>query len=116
MGKPRIARKSQTVNFSTEATGGQEAIDLIPQIHPNVIILDLMMPDVDGFAVLEAIKANQDTRSIPVIVVTAKTLTQEERDTLNNGVKALLQKGIFGQQELLADVATALEKLKMSSD
>jgi signal transduction histidine kinase/DNA-binding response OmpR family regulator len=94
-----------------EAAGGQEAITLIQQIHPHVIILDLMMPEVDGFAVLEAVKSDKMTRSIPIIVVTAKDLTQEERDTLTMGVEVLLQKGLFGQQELLADVAAALERI-----
>jgi signal transduction histidine kinase/DNA-binding response OmpR family regulator len=94
-----------------EAAGGQEAITLIRQIHPHVIILDLMMPEVDGFAVLEAVKSDKVTRSIPIIVVTAKDLSQEERDTLNAGVEVLLQKGLFEQQELLADVAAALERI-----
>jgi len=94
-----------------EATGGQEAITLVRQVQPHVIVLDLMMPDVDGFAVLEAIKTDEATRSIPIIVVTAKDLTQEERDRLNRGVEALLQKGLFEQQELLADVAAALEQI-----
>jgi signal transduction histidine kinase/DNA-binding response OmpR family regulator len=94
-----------------EAAGGQEAITLVRQIHPHVIILDLMMPEVDGFAVLEAVKSDKMTRSIPIIVVTAKDLTQEERDTLNMGVEVMLQKGLFEQQELLADVAAALERI-----
>jgi CheY-like chemotaxis protein len=95
-----------------EAAGGQEAITLVQEIRPQVIILDLMMPDVDGFAVLEAVKSDHTTRSIPIVVVTAKDLTQEERDILNMGVEALLQKGLFEQQELLADVAAALERLE----
>jgi CheY-like chemotaxis protein len=95
-----------------EAAGGQEAITLVREIKPQVIILDLMMPDVDGFAVLEAVKSDHTTRSIPIVVVTAKDLTQEERDILNMGVEALLQKGLFEQQELLADVAAALERLE----
>jgi len=95
-----------------EATGGQEAITLVRQVRPHVIILDLMMPDIDGFAVLESVKADESTRSIPIIVVTAKDLTQEERDRLNKGVEALLQKGLFEQQALLADVAAALERIK----
>ena len=94
-----------------EAAGGQEAITLVRQVQPNIIILDLMMPDVDGFAVLESIKADKTTRSIPIIVVTAKELTQEERDILNKGVEALLQKGLFDQHELLADVAAVLANL-----
>jgi CheY-like chemotaxis protein len=91
-----------------EAAGGQEAIDLVEKVRPSIIILDLMMPDVNGFAVLESVKANKATRSIPIIVVTAKTLTQEERNVLNKGVQSLLQKGLFGQEELLADVSAAL--------
>ena len=99
-----------------EATGGQEAIEMVGQITPHVIILDLMMPDVDGFAVLEAVKSDKATRSIPIIVVTAKDLTQEERDILNRGVEALLQKGLFEQRELLADVAAALERISARAD
>ena len=99
-----------------EATGGREAIALVRNRRPNLIILDLMMPDVDGFAVLESIKADKATRSIPVVVVTAKTLSQKERDTLNKGVEALLEKGIFERQELLADVAAALDRLTTTSD
>ena len=94
-----------------EASGGQEAITLIQQRPPDIIILDLMMPNVDGFAVLEAVKTDKNTRSIPIIVVTAKELTQDEKETLTSGVESLLQKGIFEQQELLADVAAALERL-----
>jgi PAS domain S-box-containing protein len=95
-----------------EATGGQEAIDLISSVRPNIIVLDLMMPDVDGFTVLESIKADTETRHIPIIVVTAKDLSQQERRTLTKRVEALLQKGIFEQQELLADVAAALRRIE----
>jgi CheY-like chemotaxis protein len=70
------------------------------------------MPDVDGFTVLESIKADKETRHIPIIVVTAKDLSQQERKTLNKRVEALLQKGIFEQQELLADVAAALKRIE----
>jgi PAS domain S-box-containing protein len=99
-----------------EAAGGQEAIALVHTERPHIIILDLMMPDLDGFAVLESIKADKTTRSIPVIVVTAKILTAEEQDTLNRRVQSLLQKGIFEQEELLADVAAALERLAPVGD
>ncbi len=98
-----------------EAASGQEAIALVRQARPDVIVLDLLMPDVDGFAVLEAVKADEVTRSIPIIVVTAKDLSQEERDTLNSRVEALLQKGLCDQQELLAEVAEALGRLGVSS-
>ena len=103
--------ESQPEYEVVEATGGQEAINLVHQIKPAIIILDLMMPEVDGFAVLEAVKSNRETRSIPIIVVTAKELTIEERERLNQGVASLLEKGIFQQQELLADVAAALQRI-----
>jgi signal transduction histidine kinase/CheY-like chemotaxis protein/putative methionine-R-sulfoxide reductase with GAF domain len=99
-----------------EASGGLEAIRLVQEEQPHIIVLDLMMPDVDGFAVLESVKADEATRSIPIIVVTAKDLTQEERDMLNRGVEALLQKGLYEQQELLADVVAALERIKRNEE
>jgi K+-sensing histidine kinase KdpD/DNA-binding response OmpR family regulator len=94
-----------------EAAGGQEAINLVKQVFPHIIILDLMMPEMDGFAVLEAIKRDETTRSIPIIVVTAKDLTDEERQALNHNVTALIQKGLLNKNELLEDVAAALRKL-----
>ncbi|HOT90649.1 MAG TPA: GAF domain-containing protein [Anaerolineae bacterium] len=95
-----------------EATGGAEAIDLIHTTLPNLLILDLMMPDVDGFAVLENIKMTPETRDIPVIVVTAKELSPSERERLQKRVQALLQKGLFDQNQLLSDVVSALDRLK----
>ena len=94
-----------------EAEGGEEAIKLIRELHPHIVILDLLMPRVDGFTVLESIKSDRQTRSIPVIVVTAKELNEEERQRLTHRVEALVQKGVLRQDELLEDVAAALRKL-----
>jgi len=94
-----------------EASGGEEAITLVEEARPNIIILDLMMPDLDGFSVLEFVKSNEVTRSIPVIVVTAKELTEEDRHRLNHRVETLVQKGVLKQEELLEDMAEALLKL-----
>jgi len=94
-----------------EAGSGQEAILLVHQRRPHIIILDLLMPEMDGFAVLEALKADEATRSIPIIVVTAKELTERDRQVLNNRIEALIQKGVLRREELLEDVASALRKL-----
>ncbi len=94
-----------------EAASGQEAILMVRQRRPHIIILDLLMPEVDGFAVLEAVKADESTRSIPIIVVTAKELTERERQLLNHRIEALIQKGVLQREELLEDVAAALRKL-----
>jgi len=94
-----------------EAASGQEAIALVRRARPHIIILDLMMPDVDGFAVLEAVKSDELTRSIPIIVVTAKDLTDEDLQQLNHKIDALIQKGVLEREELLEDVSAALRKL-----
>jgi signal transduction histidine kinase/CheY-like chemotaxis protein len=94
-----------------EAAGGEEAVMLLEELRPHIIILDLMMPEVDGFAVLESVKSNEATRSIPVIVVTAKELTEGDRRRLNHRVETLVHKGVLKQGELLEDVAAALGKL-----
>ncbi|NBD36584.1 MAG: response regulator, partial [Chloroflexi bacterium] len=93
-----------------EAPGGAEAIAQIHTHTPSAVVLDLMMPEVDGFAVLEHLKANKETRDIPVIVVTAKELSTEEHERLQHGVEFLMQKGIFDQQQLLHDIETALNR------
>jgi len=95
-----------------EASGGKAGIDLVIQRQPDIIILDLMMPEVDGFAVLEAIKREPETRTIPVIVVTAKELTEEERQRIDGQVEVLLRKGLFTEHELLEGVAKALDRVE----
>lgn len=94
-----------------EAEGGAEAIQSIHVDPPSLVVLDLMMPDIDGFAVLENLKMNRATRDIPVVVVTAKDLGEQERDRLQQRVEALLQKGLFDQGQLLNDVVSALDRL-----
>ncbi len=93
------------------ASDGVEAIADLALSPPDLVVLDLMMPDVDGFAVLENMKARPETRDIPVIVVTAKELSADERADLTARVQALLQKGLFDQERLLGDVAAALARL-----
>jgi len=90
-----------------EAQNGIEAINITQREYPDLIILDLMMPEIDGFAVLDALKANPGTAPIPVIVVTAKELTQEERDRLRGQIHSLMQKGEFMNDEFMDEI-TAL--------
>ena len=91
-----------------EANNGRAALALITERQPDLVVLDLMMPEMDGFAVLDALRADTRTQAIPVIVVTAKELTPAERSKLYGQVDALLQKGSFMDDELLADVLGAL--------
>jgi threonine synthase len=90
------------------AGDGRNGLELIRQRRPDLVVLDLMMPDMDGFAVIDALRADSQTQDIPVIVVTAKELTEPERNRLNGQIDSLLQKGAFMDDELLADVLGAL--------
>ena len=94
-----------------EAHNGREGIALIRQHHPDLILLDLMMPDMDGFAVLDELKADDALRDLPVIVITAKELTQKERQRLQGQIKMLLQKGSFMDDDLLEDINALLDRI-----
>ncbi len=91
-----------------QAGDGRAGLELIRTQHPDLVVLDLMMPEMDGFAVLDALRADSTTQDIPVIVVTAKLLSPQERERLNGQIEALLQKGSFMDDELFADVLGAL--------
>src|SRR5262249_13108963 len=76
----------------TEAGNGRIAVDALAATRPDVIILDLMMPTMDGFEFMQELHKRADWQDIPVVVITAKDLTNEERDRLNGGVERIIQK------------------------
>jgi PAS domain S-box-containing protein len=84
------------------AGGGQEGIDLARSQMPNLILLDLMMPDLTGFDVVEALRADEGTRSIPIMVLTAKALTEDDKRALNGQVAAIFQRNSVAGTELIA--------------
>ncbi|HEY5902744.1 MAG TPA: pyridoxal-phosphate dependent enzyme [Anaerolineales bacterium] len=92
-----------------EAANGREALDLIRREPPDLVILDLMMPEMDGFQVIDEMRAHQETASIPVIVSTAKELTTREKNLLKGQIQSLLQKGDFLNDEFLEEVRTLLK-------
>jgi CheY-like chemotaxis protein len=85
----------------TEAANGRLAIEKLQERRPSVILLDLMMPEMNGFQFVEELRKNADWRDIPVVVVTAKDLTPEERLLLENQVGIVLHKGAYQSEELL---------------
>jgi threonine synthase len=91
-----------------EAQDGKAALKLVAKEQPDLIILDLMMPEMDGFAVLDALKAKPETANIPVIVATAKELTAEEKDRLKGQIQSLMQKGDFLSDEFLNEVQSLI--------
>lgn len=91
-----------------EAHDGQTGLRLIRETRPNLVILDLMMPELDGFGVVEAMKIDPVLKETPIIVITAKELTKDEKERLDGRIKALLQKGSFMDSDLLNDIQKAL--------
>lgn len=91
-----------------EATNGREAIELVDKERPDLVILDLMMPEVDGFAVLDILRSKAETANIPVIVATAKELTVEEKSRLQGQIQSLMQKGDFLNDEFVEEVRSLI--------
>jgi signal transduction histidine kinase/CheY-like chemotaxis protein len=85
----------------TLASGGLEGIQLAMSGRPDLILLDLMMPDVTGFDVVEALRADEATETIPIMVLTAKLMTASDRLRLNGQVSAILSRGATGSADLL---------------
>jgi len=92
------------------AYGGAEAIEVARSAHPDLLILDLMMPEVSGFEVARALRESQHTARIPILVLTAKDLSAEDRARLNGAVNAILAKASFSTSELLAELRRALPR------
>ncbi len=95
-----------------KARNGREALEFIRREHPDLVLLDLMMPELDGFGVLEAMRQDESTRRIPVVVLTAQVLTEETMAQLNQGVATVLKKGMFSAQETLAHIEDVLARKK----
>jgi len=99
------------------AQNGREAMKLILKEHPQLVLLDLIMPEMDGFTVLEKMRADEVSRNIPVIVLTGQQLTAEDMERLNCGVASVLGKGMFSVAETLEHVtASLLRKRKPGSE
>jgi len=91
------------------AHDGATGLQLVQSERPDLVITDLMMPGVDGFAVIERIKSDPELQQIPIVVITAKELTARERAWLNEQVDLLLQKGGSIDEELVETLVTKIE-------
>ncbi|KWT76825.1 two-component system sensor histidine kinase [Candidatus Magnetominusculus xianensis] len=91
-----------------KAYGGQEAVDTAKREMPDLIVLDLMMPEMTGFDVVRALKDVPETASIHIIILTAKIITEDDRRELNNNVLKIVQKGNFNKTDLIAEARRAM--------
>ncbi len=94
------------------ASSGKEAVAMVGERPPDLVLLDLMMPEMDGFEVLSVLRADAKFREIPVVVVTAKTLTREDRERLQSGIVAVIEKGRMRREDILAGLLRVFERLQ----
>jgi PAS domain S-box-containing protein len=88
-----------------EAENGRAGLERLAAARPGVIVLDLMMPEMNGFEFVEELRRHPDWKSIPIVVVTAKDLTAEDRARLNGQVGLILQKGAYSRDQLLREAS-----------
>jgi len=93
-----------------EATDGVEALVRLGERRPDVVLCDLMMPNMDGFELIHRMHEHEVMRTIPVLVVTAKEMTREDEARLNGSVEKILQKGTYSREQLLTHVRGLLKQ------
>jgi YesN/AraC family two-component response regulator len=93
-----------------EAANGRIGLTRVALARPDLILLDLMMPELDGFGVLKVMRNDKRNRDIPVIVLSGQTLTAEDMAILSKGVTSVLKKGLFTAKETLSHIEAALTR------
>jgi CheY-like chemotaxis protein len=93
------------------AANGCQAIERLANNLPSLIITDLMMPEMDGFELITQLRQHQQWRTIPVVIMTAKELTEAERQQLNGCVQQVFQKGCCDRQTLLSEIHNFLSQV-----
>ena len=92
------------------AGDGQDVLDLLPRVRPGLLLLDLLMPRLDGFEVLARLAVDPDWRDLPVVVLTSRELAPDETARLRSRVEGLLAKGDGTRADILKAVAAALAR------
>ncbi len=106
----RLVRQLQPASRVLQAHSGREALVTMRQMRPDLLVLDLVMPGMDGFGVLDVMRAERALRDVPVVVLTAQALANTDMERLNRGVVAVLNKGMFSAQEVMRHIKSALEQ------
>jgi CheY-like chemotaxis protein len=95
-----------------QAENGRVALDSVAQVIPDLILLDLMMPEMDGFEFIAHLREKEDWRGIPVVVLTAKDMTSDDLLRLQGNVRKVFRKASFSREELVGEIRAAIEPKK----
>ena len=98
------------------AANGQEALDALADELPDVMLLDLMMPVMDGFETLRRLRGNPDTANLPVIIVTAKDLAADEVEELRANAGRVIEKDGLDKERILRELREAMRTVRTESD
>ncbi len=98
------------------AYGGHEGLKIAKESKPALIVLDILMPDLSGFEVIERLRKDEETRDIPVVVLTVKDLTEEEYNRLSSQVSAIMKKATFEVKDFLLEVKRAANSGKVQDN
>src|ERR1019366_7528075 len=101
-------RMAGLANTVLRSDGGRDAIDTVRRELPDLIVLDLMMPEVNGFDVVAALAEQPNTSHIPILIVTVKRVTAEDRAKLQGSVTAIIEKADFDADHFVAEVRQAM--------
>jgi signal transduction histidine kinase/DNA-binding LacI/PurR family transcriptional regulator/AraC-like DNA-binding protein len=113
----RVVKSQSVKNEILLANNGMRALEIIREKPVDLVLLDLQMPKMDGFEVLEVMREDKVTSNIPVIVITGIVLTEKDMARLNEGVAVILQKGLFSIEETADHIeATLNQKQKLSNE
>ncbi|MDR4509661.1 MAG: response regulator [Candidatus Brocadiaceae bacterium] len=104
-GSPLVSEGYEVI----KAYGGKEGIDKVSLCKPDIILLDLMAKEVNGFEVIDKLKTSSETCSIPIIVITDMELTSEDKKKLNHDVSLIVEKNKYSMERFLNDI-TALKR------
>ena len=94
------------------AADGQETLEEIARQRPDVLLLDLMMPVMDGFETLQRLRDDPETRNLPVVIITARDLSQQEREELTRNASRIIEKNGLDRERILAELRASLKELQ----
>ncbi|MFP4394715.1 MAG: pyridoxal-phosphate dependent enzyme [Anaerolineales bacterium] len=93
-----------------EANNSKDGLDLVRQRHPDLVVLDLTMPELDGFTIMDELKSDPRTSKIPVVIVSGKTLSPPERERIRDYAESVWLKGSFSARELVNHMVRVVEE------